>query len=310
LACAQSGERSRQKAYLPHDKQFLITRNVPCFKRAAAVEDAFSAAEAVIEGTLVVSRSRACGRASHAHAPCLNVCLPRAAEGGGGMGGDDDEGWLAPSMPAGLSRSGDADAAGGASRDADDAHIPSMDDEEEEPAAAAAAAPPPAAQPAASDAAEGASASAAAADEDSDDNDIPDMDSYDAADNLVARMAAAAVSAAAASGSGATRGGGTGDDDEDDECALPYLVAREPEDNILRTRTYDVSISYDKYYQTPRIWLTGYDEHRAPLTPSQSLEDVSHEHARKTVTIDGARPHPARACVVRCSVAGGACRWS
>ncbi len=45
-----------------------------------------------------------------------------------------------------------------------------------------------------------------------------------------------------------------------------------------------------EYYQTPRIWLTGYDEHRMPLTPQQSLEDVSHEHARKTVTIDG-HPH-------------------
>jgi hypothetical protein len=49
-AAAQSGERSRQKAYLPPDKQFLITRNVPCFKRAAAVEEAMSAAEAVVEG--------------------------------------------------------------------------------------------------------------------------------------------------------------------------------------------------------------------------------------------------------------------
>lgn len=29
---------------------------------------------------------------------------------------------------------------------------------------------------------------------------------------------------------------------------------------ILRTRTYDLNITYDKYYQTPRIWLFGYDE--------------------------------------------------
>lgn len=31
-------------------------------------------------------------------------------------------------------------------------------------------------------------------------------------------------------------------------------------DNILRTRTYDLHISYDKFYQTPRLWLTGYNE--------------------------------------------------
>ena len=32
------------------------------------------------------------------------------------------------------------------------------------------------------------------------------------------------------------------------------------ESNILRTRTYDLNITYDKYYQTPRLWLYGYDE--------------------------------------------------
>lgn len=31
-------------------------------------------------------------------------------------------------------------------------------------------------------------------------------------------------------------------------------------DGIIHTRTYDLHITYDKYYQTPRLWLTGYDE--------------------------------------------------
>jgi len=31
---------------------------------------------------------------------------------------------------------------------------------------------------------------------------------------------------------------------------------------ILQTRTYDLNITYDKYYQTPRLWLFGYDEVR------------------------------------------------
>ncbi len=31
-------------------------------------------------------------------------------------------------------------------------------------------------------------------------------------------------------------------------------------DGILQTRTYDLNITYDKYYQTPRLWLYGYDE--------------------------------------------------
>lgn len=37
------------------------------------------------------------------------------------------------------------------------------------------------------------------------------------------------------------------------------------EDSILQTRTYDLYITYDKYYQTPRLWLFGYDE-VTPLT--------------------------------------------
>lgn len=42
--------------------------------------------------------------------------------------------------------------------------------------------------------------------------------------------------------------------------APTFLRAVEPEDNILHTRTYDISITYDKYYQTPRVFLFGYDE--------------------------------------------------
>ena len=34
----------------------------------------------------------------------------------------------------------------------------------------------------------------------------------------------------------------------------------ESESGVLQTRTYDLNITYDKYYQTPRLWLYGYDE--------------------------------------------------
>lgn len=34
------------------------------------------------------------------------------------------------------------------------------------------------------------------------------------------------------------------------------------EGEIIRTRTYDLYITYDKYYQTPRLWLFGYNEVR------------------------------------------------
>jgi ubiquitin-like-conjugating enzyme ATG3 len=65
-------------------------------------------------------------------------------------------------------------------------------------------------------------------------------------------------------------------------------------------------ITYDKYYQTPRVWLIGYDEVRhplflffdtrsqsidlvqngTPLTPPQIFQDISADHAHKTVTIE------------------------
>jgi ubiquitin-like-conjugating enzyme ATG3 len=68
------------------------------------------------------------------------------------------------------------------------------------------------------------------------------------------------------------------------------LRAEEPEDNIVKTRTYDISITYDKYYRTPRVFLFGYDEHRQPLTSEQIMEDISSDHANKTVTVE-AHPH-------------------
>ena len=40
-------------------------------------------------------------------------------------------------------------------------------------------------------------------------------------------------------------------------------------DGIKRTRTYDLYITYDQYYQVPRFWLVGFDEAKQPLTPQQ-----------------------------------------
>jgi ubiquitin-like-conjugating enzyme ATG3 len=61
-------------------------------------------------------------------------------------------------------------------------------------------------------------------------------------------------------------------------------------ENIVRTRTYDLYITYDKYYQTPRLWLAGYDESGSPLPPTRIFDDISREHAHKTVTIES-HPH-------------------
>ncbi|CAA7026943.1 unnamed protein product [Microthlaspi erraticum] len=193
----ESGDPSKRKPYLPSDKQFLITRNVPCLRRAASVAEDYEAAG----GEVLVDD-------------------------------EDNDGWLAThGMPK--------------DRGNEDENLPSMDaldlnerdtiqpvnkyygGEEEE--------------------------------------DIPDMAEFDEADNVV--------------------------DNDPATLQSNFLVAHEPDDdNILRTRTYDISITYDKYYQTPRVWLTGYDESRMLLQPELVMEDVSQDHARKTVTIED-HPH-------------------
>lgn len=64
----------------------------------------------------------------------------------------------------------------------------------------------------------------------------------------------------------------------------------ESENQVIHTRTYDLHITYDKYYQTPRLWVVGYDENRQPLSVEQMYEDVSQDHAKKTVTMES-HPH-------------------
>jgi len=82
--------------------------------------------------------------------------------------------------------------------------------------------------------------------------------------------------------------------DEQDEAIViekPLTQKGNLEDcEILKTRTYDLHITYDKYYQTPRLWLTGYDEVRRPLSVQDMYDDVSQDHAKKTVTME-THPH-------------------
>jgi len=61
------------------------------------------------------------------------------------------------------------------------------------------------------------------------------------------------------------------------------------DNNIIRSRRYDVSITYDNYYRTPRIWLFGFDENGSTLSTHDIFQDIMQDYANKTVTID---PHP------------------
>ncbi|KAI4320080.1 hypothetical protein MLD38_033596 [Melastoma candidum] len=192
----ESGEPSKRKPYLPVDKQFLITRNVPCLRRAASVEEEYEAGGGEVQ-----------------------------------LDNEDDDGWLATHGKPKETKS-----------DEDD-NLPSMDTLEISKRSTIQSIP-----------------TYFGGEEE---EDIPDMAEFEDSDNVL----------------------------ENDPAIFQPLVAQEPDDdNILRTRTYDVSITYDKYYQTPRVWLTGYDESRGLLQPELVLEDVSQDHARKTVTIED-HPH-------------------
>lgn len=68
------------------------------------------------------------------------------------------------------------------------------------------------------------------------------------------------------------------------------------EHDLYKTRTYDISITYDFYYKTPRLWLVGYDEKGVPLTKDQMYEDIISDYADKTVTLEQ-HPHQGVPCI-------------
>ncbi|OAF71849.1 Autophagy-related protein 3 [Intoshia linei] len=70
-----------------------------------------------------------------------------------------------------------------------------------------------------------------------------------------------------------------------------YTIVKKTESNkILKTRTYNLNITYDKYYQTSRLWLEGYNANKESLSPIEMFEDFSQDHANKTITIEK-HPH-------------------
>ena len=209
---------SGQKAYLPADKQYLITRNVPCRDRVATLEH--------------------------------QMGFALAGNGGDGAGGgDDDDGdgdWMVPTTNANM-------AAASSIEDEFD-----VLDENGEVLC----------QPRPSDVeVEQQNANSNSSNKGSceDDDEYADMEDF-VDDNVLM--------------------------DDDDVVAKPAATtaASSYDDNIVKVRTYDLSITYDKYYQTPRIWMSGKTDSGDPLTAKQTMEDVMTDYANKTVTME-AHPH-------------------
>ncbi|KAJ3333514.1 E2-like enzyme [Blyttiomyces sp. JEL0837] len=211
-----SGVESKRRDFLPPDKQYLITRNVPCLRRVAAME--YKANDEDVEESVFAGET-----------------------------GTDGEGWVAThSSKARGSKSG-LDTAAGGMREIQDM------DEDVEMGQEAEMVPDTILGPV--------DTSGNVVQKEPEEpafDDIPDMEEGELVEAI---------------------------DEAEDAAAY-----NEQDEKILKTRTYDMSITYDKYYQTPRVWLFGYDENRRPLTSKQVFEDISQDHAKKTVTIE-THPH-------------------
>nr|CAD7427826.1 unnamed protein product [Timema monikensis] len=196
-----TGDESRSKSYLPRNKQFLITRNVPCSRRCKQMEYC-DEQEKIIEAD------------------------------------DPDGGWVdTHHYDTGASGLDDkvSDMSLDTKAESEEAITNNKDDNDEE----------------------------------DDDEEAADMEEFEESGLL---------------------------DEEDkttvDSSKNPSNDNADPNTGgeITYTRTYDLHITYDKYYQTPRLWLFGYDENRRSLTVEQMYEDVSQDHAKKTVTME-THPH-------------------
>lgn len=209
----EKGDDSKARDFLPREKQYLVTRGVPCLRRAQslAYTDADEDAERLVS----------------------------FGEGTGGAEGDE---WVETHAGRKASDNPGADSA---------ALTEIPDDDGDEIARGVGGL-----------SLGGQGDSGAAALDTPDLDDIPDMEEDDLEEGDEATAAKPTPAPSAANPTEALRS------------------------NLLQVRTYDVMITYDKYYQTPRVWLIGYNENGKPLTPQQIFQDISADHAQKTVTIE------------------------
>ena len=190
----ESGDKSRRKDYLPDDKQYLVTRNVPCVSRANDLDNVkSSSADVSTEDDWLLTEG------TKSSAPTEEDELKEITIG------DEEEDHVITS----------------AERD-------DVEEEKEDENSG------------------------------SDSDDYLDMETFEE-DNLL---------------------------DEDDVGELQQEEDSKKEDeeidNIKLTRTYDVSITYDKYYQTPRVFLFGYNETGQPLKTKEIYQDIMADYVKRT----------------------------
>jgi len=233
----ESGDPTKRKKHLPADKQFLMTRNVPCTARVSSLE---------------------------------NVVAVSANSGGEvGDGDDDDDGdWLVSQiLTAEEQREREEKALedGFDILDGEGEVVAANDDDVEKEMGKMSIS---------GEQNEGTSETAAADGGEDNDDEYADMADFEDDDVMEDE---AAVTTTIPSSSTTTNNNN---------------IHNPSNDNILKVRSYDVSITYDKYYQTPRVWLTGYadDGSNTPLTGQEMMQDVISDYANRTVTVEN-HPH-------------------
>ncbi len=220
------------KDYLPRDKQFLMTKNVPCSKRCHHLMNSLKDNQEKI-----VEEETGEGGWVDTH------YSDSSAAGQPGASDEKHEMTDEKSNPAAASLQHISKLEGGQVSKTDE----DMNEDEEE---------------------------------DDDDEEALDMDDYDhnvrdEDEQIVIKKPTAANSSVSTGKASKTAAEATAETDED---------------IFIPTRTYDLNITYDNYYRTPRLWLSGYDENNKPLTIEQMYEDISEDHAKKTVTFES-HPH-------------------
>lgn len=82
-----------------------------------------------------------------------------------------------------------------------------------------------------------------------------------------------------------------GDDDVDPAVAAIAMADTGTIKGVsVEIRRYEVSIVYDNYYRTPRVYLKGYGSSGAGLGPEEMMEDIVQDYAGKTATME-MHPH-------------------
>ena len=224
---SSASEPNLRKPYLPADKQYLVTKSVPCYKRCKDIEYCDNDEKVIMtengeEGWVDTHHSE--------QAPTINEMVEDLNindETGQPLGEQQNVGVLNDEKQATSSASTNIATPGGDNNDEND------DDEAE------------------------------------------DMDKFmnmiEENDPSVAPIKTAAAKA-------------------QEQTELDGDSSDRRMENIVATRTYDLNITYDKYYQTPRLWLVGYDENLRPLSIDDMYQDISQDHAKKTVTMES-HPH-------------------